>query len=431
MLIDFSVQNYRSIKNNVTLSAIASKPRMRRASKRGKIAQPDDEIAKPYSIPGRSIDLLPVIGIFGANASGKTNVVLALEDLLGYMAFGGAKSPLGSVEGFVPFMFDKRCRKAPTRMQLRVSTRDGVIYEYFLEVRASHVEKERLKYIPAYPKRMLSRLVFERNWSAKRKRYEWNNGKLLGENYKELQSSLNEREPFIHFLTQRLKVEALQPLAKWVYNKWPGELRFQSLGERMLVPKILHDAPIVKDAVVGLIRSFDTGIDNIEVERAIESDNSSVEEMTIWATHKIGSEIFRLPFSEESTGTQRLCELASKMLLAFISGALMIGDELSSSVHPNITRRLIELFQSEKTNSKRAQLLFTSHDNTLQKSGLLRRDQIWFTEKKSDGSTDLYPLTDFRPRNDLAIDKAYLDGRFGAVPIIPQDLGPLVKQKKR
>ena len=79
------------------------------------------------------------------------------------------------------------------------------------------------------------------------------------------------------------------------------------------------------------------------------------------------------------------------------------------------------MFQSEKLNLKRAQLVFTSHDNTLQRGNLLRRDQIWFTQKRADGSTELYSLSDFSPRNDLAIDKAYLDGRFGAVPILPDE----------
>jgi AAA15 family ATPase/GTPase len=79
------------------------------------------------------------------------------------------------------------------------------------------------------------------------------------------------------------------------------------------------------------------------------------------------------------------------------------------------------MFQSEKTNPNRAQLIFTSHDNTLQRGNLLRRDQIWFTQKREDGSTELYSLSDFRPRNDLAIDKAYLDGRFGAVPVLPDE----------
>lgn len=98
---------------------------------------------------------------------------------------------------------------------------------------------------------------------------------------------------------------------------------------------------------------------------------------------------------------------------------MLVIDELGSNIHPHITREIVRLFQSPTTNPEHAQLIFTSHDNTLQQRNLLRRDQIWFTQKKADGSTDLYPLSDFRPRNDLAIDKSYLDGRFGAVPVLP------------
>ncbi len=92
----------------------------------------------------------------------------------------------------------------------------------------------------------------------------------------------------------------------------------------------------------------------------------------------------------------------------------------------------MRLFQSPVTNPKRAQLVFTSHDTTLQQRNLLRRDQIWFTEKRPDGGTELYPLTDFKPSSGMAIDKSYLDGRFGAVPILPdtEDLLPLLEAQK-
>jgi len=92
----------------------------------------------------------------------------------------------------------------------------------------------------------------------------------------------------------------------------------------------------------------------------------------------------------------------------------------------------VRLFQSPVTNPKRAQLVFTSHDTTLQQRNLLRRDQIWFTEKRPDGGTELYPLTDFKPSSGMAIDKSYLDGRFGAVPILPdtEDLLPLLEAQK-
>jgi AAA15 family ATPase/GTPase len=100
---------------------------------------------------------------------------------------------------------------------------------------------------------------------------------------------------------------------------------------------------------------------------------------------------------------------------------LLRSDELGSNIHPNIVREIIKLFQDSKTNPHRTQLIFTSHDNTLQRNNLLRRDQIWFTQKRPDQSTELYSLSDFKVRNDLAIDKAYLDGRFGAVPFISDE----------
>jgi hypothetical protein len=89
------------------------------------------------------------------------------------------------------------------------------------------------------------------------------------------------------------------------------------------------------------------------------------------------------------------------------------------------------MFQNPTTNPNNAQLIFTSHDNTLQRNNLLRRDQIWFTQKRSDQSTELYPLTDFHVRNDLAIDKAYLDGRFGAVPFLPSDEEMILKGEEQ
>jgi AAA15 family ATPase/GTPase len=170
-----------------------------------------------------------------------------------------------------------------------------------------------------------------------------------------------------------------------------------------------------------MIRQFDTGISQIEIEKIESNGNETNENFTVWVWHEVNGHRVRWPIQEESTGTQRLFGLSYWMLVVLRYGGLAMVDELGSNIHPNITRSIIRLFQSEKTNPKRAQLIFTSHDNTLQRANLLRRDQIWFTQKRADGSTELYPLSDFRPRNDLAIDKAYLEGRFGAVPILPDE----------
>lgn len=142
----------------------------------------------------------------------------------------------------------------------------------------------------------------------------------------------------------------------------------------------------------------------------------------IFALHeKPDGQTVSWPFEEESLGTQRLFSLAFRIVVDITIGGLIIVDELGTNIHPNIIRNIIKIFQNQKTNPENAQLIFTSHDNTLQRNNLLRRDQIWFTQKRPDQSTELYPLTDFHVRNDLAIDKAYLDGRFGAVPFLPSN----------
>lgn len=270
-------------------------------------------------------------------------------------------------------------------------------------------------------------MLFERVWNRETDVQTWKNGRSLGGAYKEIQESLAEHEPFMHFLAARLKVKITQPFADWITSKWPGQTKTTVL-DADLTPFMLNLDAKIRKQVVSLICSFDTGIDDIEVEE-IDSEKSDADQFRLWALHKSDRDAMRLPFYEESTGTQRLCDLSSKMLQAFDDGSLMLADELSSNIHPIITRRIIEMFQSGQAKTKGAQLIFTSHDNTLQRPALLRRDQIWFTQKRPDGSTELYPLTDFHPRNDLAIDRAYLDGRFGAVPIIHQDLIPASKRK--
>ncbi len=121
---------------------------------------------------------------------------------------------------------------------------------------------------------------------------------------------------------------------------------------------------------------------------------------------------------DESNGTRRLFALAGPILDGLDQGATLVVDELECSIHPLLARKLIELFQSPSMNTQGAQLIFATHDSTLMDLSLLRRDQIWLTNKRSNGSTELYSLYDIeeRPRNNEAAQKNYLDGRYGGVP---------------
>jgi hypothetical protein len=417
MLVDFTIENFRSIKEPVTLSLVAQgRTRKTKVGRKRRGMPSDQEIAPSAPVEGRGFELLPTLGIFGANASGKSNVLRALGSLLEFIEVGGVGRTGSSIPvRFPPFKLDHACSGIPTRFELRVALA-GSIYTYNLEIDRARILREKLELIPPYPKRSQSRLLFDRVWLQDRQEFHIKNGPDFGESYHEIQMSLQEYEPFMSLLS-RFSIPSVSELTRWVKRSWldltPGS---QGLDDLMSV-LVLADKPDWLETTTRMLRAFDTGIAAID----IEEPEASGERYNVVVGHNTNGGQVRWGIEEESAGTRRLFGFSAKLLSALGSGSLVLIDELSSSIHPNIARAIVRLFQSEKANPRHAQLIFTSHDNTLQRGNLMRRDQIWFTEKRDDGSTDLYPLTDFRPRNDLALDKAYLDGRFGAVPIIPSD----------
>ncbi len=421
MLIDFTVENFRSIKEPVTLSAIANPSReanhLENGAARRRI-KPDNTIAPAFLVEGRGFELLPALGIFGANASGKSNVLKALNRLFSLIHVG-----IGNGNHFAPFLtpfnFDKTTSLEPTRFRLR-QVRQNNIYTYLLTIGQDRVIEESLEYIPAASKRKKNNLLFSRDWDPKIGQYVWKNGDDFNGPHVQLEASLQQHEIFLMLLIKYLKVDAIEPLCDSIKNIWPSiGLEAEEQDYNLVLDLIGAHWPESMALVSDIVRRFDTGIDHLEIKKRL--NNPSENGFDLFAWHQTPLGLTRLPFYEESVGTQRLFVLAYKIIDAFRFGYTMLVDELGSNIHPNITREIIRQFQSPKSNPKRTQLIFTSHDNTLQQRNLLRRDQIWFTAKRDDGSTELYPLTDFKPRNDLAIDKAYLDGRFGAVPILPDE----------
>lgn len=426
MLIDFTVENFRSIKEPVTLSAIAHPSRevevLENSAARRRI-KPDSSIARAFPVEGRGFELLPVLGIFGANASGKSNVLLALDTLFSLIRIGvSGKDHL--LWKLPPFRFDETTPQQPTVFRLR-EVHQKNIYTYSLVLSQDRVLEELLEYVPALPKRKSVRLLFSRKWDEKLGEHIWKNGDDFSGPHTQSEASLQEHELFLTLLVNSPEVPLIGPITGGIRTRWPGLGFGSEESDHDLALNLLnvdfnydnqHDW---LDRVSTILCRFDTGIDHLEMRKRQDDKKETSLFLTAW--HKTATGTKALPFHEESVGTQRLFALAYKMLDAFLYGTTMLIDELGSNIHPNITREIIRQFQSSKSNPKRAQLIFTSHDNTLQQRNLLRRDQIWFTAKREDGSTELYPLTDFKPRNDLAVDKAYLDGRFGAVPVLPDE----------
>ncbi|MEH2371637.1 AAA family ATPase [Nostoc sp.] len=422
MLVDFTVENYRSIKEPVTLSAVAQKQSDRQTSQssKRKRVKSDHEIAPGYHVEGWDIELLPVLAIFGANASGKSNVIQALDYLLLIMVYGTQESvtlqKLFKYAKLDPFKLDSISIYNPTKFELRTIF-NNAIYTYSLELNQNHVLLEKLDYALNTTKR--SRRLFHRQWNDTDKKIIWKTGDDFAGAHNQLQDNIRENELFISTLV-KLKVDIIESFLDWLRTRWLGI----NLGSEDLYLAAITDIQntsafkkLLKETL-NIVQKFDTGLSRIEFQK--KSDERIG--YNIYAVHKThdGNEI-RWLFHEESLGTQRLFYLAFRIVASLNIGRLIIVDELGTNIHPNIVRSIIRIFQNPKTNPKNAQLILTSHDNTLQRNNLLRRDQIWFTQKRSDQSTELYPLTDFHVRNDLAIDKAYLDGRFGAVPFLPSE----------
>jgi uncharacterized protein len=418
MLVDFTVENYRSIREPVTLSAVAikSKASTQPASKTKRQTKPDHEITPGFYVNGWDFSVLPVLAIFGANASGKTNVLAALSDLLIYMVRGLDFTGEPLIIS-IPFRLDGNRSKA-TSFSARFLIEDK-IFSYRLSVARTEIIYEELQYAPSNTKR--TRKLFSREWNGKE--YVWHNGPDFIGPHTQLQKLTRRSEPFFSLVTKNLDIEILKSLKSSMNLTLPLIGLSPSLDETF-AKVFFRDIEFTRDKVVDLVKKFDTGLANIEVKKVKEDSVDELSEnIEVNAVHinTDGAEI-KWSFKEESTGTRRLFEIASFIVSTLEFGKILLIDELGSNIHPLLAKAIINLFQDTKINPKGAQLIFTSHDNTLQRNQLLRRDQIWLTEKQAEGNTALYPITDFKIRNDLAIDKAYLDGRFGGVPII-EDLG--------
>ena len=389
MLIDFTVENFRSLKDAATLSAVAQTSRAVRgdAKTAGRdYIKSDQEIAPAFAFVERDFALLPVLGIFGANASGKSNVLAALNILLDLMAGEGTK-----LETIKPFGLDEIASASPTAFRLRLAL-DSAVFTYTLSLDRQRVFDERLEQMRPGSKR--NSLLFSRTWDEPAHKYVWENGKELGV-YRQLQESIKSSETFLGLLTTRLRVDVLQSLTEWANFRWLG-LGHENFNHVVSVHQLTRMGPEWKNRIVQIIRQFDTGLSDIELE---EKQAWVRLQQKLIAVHQSGRRrgavVFWRRVSRHAaplTGSyhQSCCR-------ALKTGNLILEDELGSNIHPHISEEIVRLFQSPVTNPKRAQLVFTSHDTTLQQRNLLRRDQIWFTEKRPDGGTELYPLTDFKP----------------------------------
>jgi hypothetical protein len=199
-----------------------------------------------------------------------------------------------------------------------------------------------------------------------------------------------------------------------------GTARFVGLDEdlRQSVGRMLRLADL---GVAGVsVKRHSTMPDARSGTRAVVKGEVDDELFELLAEHRAadGTPVYFDMLTDESEGTLRFFELLSPLMDTLGKGGLLAVDELDQSLHPLLVRKLVSLFHDPEANAARAQLLFNTHDTTLLDPKLFRRDQIWFTEKDRAGKTRLYSLLEYSPRKEEALQRGYLQGRYGAIPFL-------------
>ena len=395
MLIQFSVENYLSFKDKVVFSMLAGK------DKEHKEAVAEINEKEKYLKSGV---------IYGANASGKSNLLQALWFMVSYVLTSHEKQ-LNLPTGRVPFKFDPNTENLPSSFEV-IFIQDQVKYAYGFSATDNEITDEYLYHYPHGRKA----LVFER---TNTKEYRFTTDV-------ELQSSLKDRN-------SKNKLY-LSTAANWNYDKvipvfnWFSTCMFLNMntyGQAYGVnAETLRDDDY-RDRVAAMLRAADFGIHGLRVKEGNVSLGGTWSDVydNIEAIHRVIdkngiAQTYSLNMMEESRGTNTYLNLIGLVHKALETGGLFVADELDTNLHPLLTEQIVALFNSEKDNPNNAQLIFTTHNTNLMDLKILRRDQIWFTEKDENTSvSDLFSLDSYSVRKDAKVEKSYLLGRYGAVPM--------------
>lgn len=425
MLIAFGVKNYKSIKEEQEFSFLAS----------SSINEHPDN----YVELDNQEKVLKTTLVYGRNASGKSNLLEALSDFLKMVKDSTDLKLNQSIPAYKPFLFDKESKKENSKFWIEIIADDNIKYYYEVIFNKDSIVEENLDFYPkGYPANLFSR-----------KNDEFKYGDYLKGEKRSIENQLLKNQLFLSKGVinnhEQLKVPflKLQSSMSAVSLKSSLDDRLMSIFMHIANDKEADSLFSIIHNINELLKVADTGITKIETEELdeaeIESKKSrlgdsvdqlkkelrdSIYKFNIKSFHKVFNDskeigFQEIPFGDESEGSKRLAVLGTFAVFSLASGSLLIIDELNNSLHPLLTTFFVKLFHSKKYNPNNAQLLFSTHDTSLLNSELVRRDQVWFAEKNKFGESSYYSIADFKGiRSDIPIEKWYLSGRFGAIPVL-------------
>ncbi len=422
MLIEFTVGNYRSFLTPMTLSLEATKLRAN-----------EKMLDEQNVFRSGDLSLLRSAAIYGANASGKSNLISAMAFMKNFVLHSAKDSQTGEPTGIERFRLSTMSLQEPALFQIIFALGDKC-YRYGFEIDDKIVRAEWLYHTTKRETRLFMR--------------QGDQFELSGPFVKEgrgLENRTRDNALFLSVVAQFNGAIAMMIL-RWFRTKLNIISGLEDVGYFNFTLQRFEKDAVFRQRVLDFIHLADVGITDVRVETKSLTDALLPDEVrellqhlatakgisetepfikSLKTSHPIfdsehnlvGQETFDME-KQESEGTQKIFSLSGPLLDTLEQGKVLVIDELEARLHPLLTLEIIRLFNSAETNPHNAQLIFATHDTGLLSQSLLRRDQIWFTEKDKYGATDLYSLAELNVRNDAAFEKQYITGRYGAIPFI-------------
>ena len=407
MLIQFNFKNYKSFRDETTIDLSATK-----------ITEFNNRITKV----GKE-RILPVAAIYGANASGKSNVYSAFEFMTEYVKnslhFGDDAQRFDENRP-IPFLFDTESEIAESSFEVYFTIPNDLkekTYNYGFCIGRDGITEEWLN------SKAKTATEYARIFYRSEEELEFTGINKTGA--KNIEVAL-DKQVLVVSLGAKLKVDICKKVRDWfLINRFSdfGDVLTSFVKSKKL-PKDFIDDINVQNNVIKFFESFDDSIKGFEIEKINSDQDNKKPVYNIKTLHKkIGSDKFaKIPLGMESAGTLKMLALYPELQEVLENGGVYFIDELNARLHPLLVRNFVLTFLNPELNINHAQLLFTTHDSWQLSNDFLRRDEIWFTDKDQDGVSTLYSLADFvdedglKIRKDESYSKNYMLGKYGAIP---------------
>jgi AAA15 family ATPase/GTPase len=430
MLLEFRCKNFRSFRDEQKISLVAARTRSQELDKR--LIE-----TKIKGVAG-----LRCAAIYGSNGSGKSNLLKAMAQFSVMISASQKRwDSTDKIPVWDPFMLDENSRSGETEFEATVLI-DEVEYRYGFRFNETVISEEWLyEYAPK------ERTLFRRKTLDGRVEVDFVGRNLTGSTLETIRQLTRPNSLFLSAAAQN-NYERLAIIQKWFVDRF-NIINGQDCTQMLPFTADLCKQEEIKGRVIKLISFADFGVEDFEVveEDAPEGFKKmytamvrAAKEVSPEMADKMGErdsfvhsevrmmhrgadgKLYPLATNQQSRGTLAYFSVLGPLLDELKDGSILLIDELESSMHPLLVRQLVRVFNDPGLNPKGAQIIFTTHNTGILDPQILRRDQVWFTEKNKDGATIVYSLADYKPRKDQNIEVGYLHGRFGAIPFLDNEL---------